>query len=80
VTADQIVLERLQIIVGDADVGEFAESSVDSVGGFAAGNDGFDHCTRCFDLRPCGIGDGDFAAAEGYCCDFFDGERLSGKR
>jgi hypothetical protein len=80
VAQDQIALEGLEVAVRDADVGQLAESGVDSVGGFAAGDDSFNDFAAGFDLRPGFAGYGDITAVAGYGGDFFDGERLPGKR
>lgn len=52
VGADEVVLELLEEVVGDGDLGEVAKTGVDTVGDLAAGNDGVDDGTAVLDLLP----------------------------
>jgi hypothetical protein len=78
VAADEIALEDLDLPGLDADVGELAESGVDAVGGFAAGEEGIDDRAGGTDARDCSRIYGYRAVVEGDCGDFIESEGLAG--
>ena len=54
VGADKVVLELLEEVVGDGDLGEVAKTGVDTVGDLAAGNDGVDDGTAVLGMGSVG--------------------------
>ena len=65
--AQQIELQRLERVGGDADIGERAEPGVDAVRRLVAARPRLDHRARGADAFACGVGqrDGDIAVGEG---------------
>ena len=74
VRANEIDLELANLLGGDADGSEFAESGVDAVGGFAAGDYAIDDGARGFHAFD-GVGcERDFSAAERDVVELREGE------
>jgi len=74
------MLQRTQITIRNADIGQLAKARIDSISGLAARNNRLDNRSRSLDLWPRFFIDGDWMMLE---CDrtyFFNRERLSEKR
>src|SRR5277367_5043667 len=70
--AHQVALQLLQVFRANAHIGQFAETGVDPVGRFIAGDDALDHRLRRCDSRPGGRRNGCIHRARGYRADLIE--------